>query len=308
MRTAVALLIYVAGAFVLGALLAFPLHTLLALTGAESVPFHKLAMRIVKVLALLGLWPLLSVLGLNTRVHWGFGLARARFFKEMLKGLGIGIAMLAVLVAVLLALGIRVLETGPGPMSTALVSLLVKALAAGIAVALIEECWFRGALFSAVARHGAVLPAIASTALLYALVHFIRADVPVDAGALDWSSGFVAVGNSFGRFSSPAILDSLAALFAAGVFLALVRHATGSIAQCIGIHAGWVIVIKVTRGLSHVDRDASWQALAGHYDGVIGYLGLAWLAALSTAYYLVLVRPRRRAQLARPTGRGTDAV
>ena len=91
--------------------------------------------------------------------------------------------------------------------------------------------------------------------------------------------------NCFGRFSSPVIIDSLLALFAAGVFLSLVRLRTGNIAQCIGIHAGWVLVIKVTKSISTVNYESGWGFLVGTYDGVIGFMGFAWLCLLSISYY-----------------------
>ncbi len=77
----------------------------------------------------------------------------------------------------------------------------------------------------------------------------------------------------------------MSALTLAGVFLALVRERTGHIGWCIGLHAGWVFVIQVTRYLT-VGNDASPYAfLTGGYDGVIGWLAVGWIGALAVGYW-----------------------
>jgi hypothetical protein len=70
-------------------------------------------------------------------------------------------------------------------------------------------------------------------------------------------------------------LSSMAALFMVGVFLALVREHTGHIAWGIGLHAGWVFVIQVTRRMTDGNPEAPAAFLVGTYDGIIG-----WLAAV----------------------------
>jgi membrane protease YdiL (CAAX protease family) len=81
-------------------------------------------------------------------------------------------------------------------------------------------------------------------------------------------------------------LDSMAALFVAGLFLALVRERTGHIGGCVGLHAGWVLVIQVTRQVTDGDPDSELSFLVGVYDGTIGWLATAWIGALATLYWI----------------------
>ena len=276
---------YVVGVFVAAALLAYPIHLTLMVAGIEDVPFHKLVTRLLKVIALVGLWPLLSSLRLNGHAHWGFALRGKAFLPQVVKGFGIGVVILFIVVLALFVSGARVFDQPLNLSWTGVFTIVLKGLIAGLVVGFVEEVWFRGALFSALLKFGNVMAAVFVTAALYALVHFIRADVPVAPGDISWSSGFIVIGNCFGRFSSPAIVDSCLALFAAGVLLSLVRYQTHNIALCIGIHAGWVMTIKTVKSVSQVDRDADWFFLVGTYDGIIGIFAIVWLSGLAIAYY-----------------------
>jgi uncharacterized protein len=75
------------------------------------------------------------------------------------------------------------------------------------------------------------------------------------------------------------------------VLLGLVRERTGRVAECIGLHAGWVFVIGLTRRLTEAVPDAGHTWLAGRYDGVIGVLAGAVFLALAWGWR---PRPRRR--------------
>ena len=282
--------IYAICVFLAAAIIAYPLHHLLLSLGFADVPFPKLVTRALKILALVGLWPLLRYLRINDRDGWGFALPRRRFLTQVVIGAGIGVVILVVLIAPLVGLGARVLESSPTPGWAGWSTILIKGLAAGLAVGLLEEIWFRGALFSALRRFGNPFAAIVVTAALYALVHFIRADVVVAADEVTWSTGFSVIAHSFGRYTSLGIVDAGLALFAAGVLLGLVRLRTGNIALCIGIHTGWVMTIKTTRSLTHVDPYSDWYFLVSSYDGVIGILAAAWLSVLAIAYYWVGAR------------------
>lgn len=285
-------LIYALGVFASAALLAFPAWSLAQEAGLGSVPFNKLCFRLLEAFALIGLWPLMRYLGLKSAADWGFGPGRvpAKEGLGLARGFLAGVLLLAFIVAVLLAAETRSMRAEFSWQPEAVVSLALEAAAAGLVIALIEETWFRGALQRAVdARFGAGA-AMVSIALLYALVHFIRPDVGVPADEVGWLSGMIVIAGAFGRFPDAGILDSLAALFAVGILLALVRHHTGRIWECIGLHAGFVAVIRMTRKTTEIQPDSPHAWLAGAFDGVIGWLGLSVFALAAVAYWKVGMR------------------
>ena len=285
-------LVYLVTPFAIAGLASYPLFLALGWLGWQPA-FHKLVLRVVELCALGGLWPLLASLDLRGGSAWGFGGRPGARAGSVATGVGfgfaVGVASLGALVAVLLAAGIRV----PIEAEQSLVELLAGAMVAAVAVAVVEEIWFRGGLHSAFESMWGSAAAIGGASLCYAGVHFIRPDVSVAVPDLDWSSGFVVIAGSFGRYADPGNLDAFAALASAGLVLGLVRRQSRRIAECIGIHAGWVLVIKVTREASATDANSSIGFLVSRYDGVVGWLAFAWFSILIALYW----RHRRRADL-----------
>ena len=276
--------LYVGIVFTVPVLFAYPLHAALELFVAP-VRFERIVFRLMELAAVAGLWPVLRGLGQRGRRAWG--LEGARWPSELGSGLVIGIVMMTVPVAVLIALDVRVIVSATDSDSAPfLLWILVIGLGAMV-VSLVEELWFRGGLFTALTVGSGAVVAGTATSLVYALVHFVRPDRAIAPGTETWTSAFEVIGGSFDRLASGHIWDSLLALAIAGAVLAWRRMATGGIAQCIGIHAGWVIVIRLTRKFTELDPDSTAAALVGTYDRVIG-LGVAvWFVSFALIWWCV---------------------
>ena len=289
-KSSIALLLYIGGVFVLGTFAVYPVVLGLEALGASDLEFHSLLGRTWKLLAVAGLVPVLIWLGINDRKHWGFAMPRHQFVRHLVGGFAFGAVSLGMLVAVLLLLGVRVDHARVSYSAVEMLWLIARIVVTALILGLVEEAWFRGALHSIVRRAAGTTVAIALTATLYALVHFLKGDASMVPQQVDWFSGFTLLASIFSRLARPEIVDSAIALLVGGVLLGLARHATGSIAICIGMHAGWVVVIKIAKATTRLDHDSAWRWLAGDYDGVIGYLGAAWFVVLSIAYYWWYVR------------------
>ena len=281
MKGAAWIALYVAGAFVLGGALAGPLHALLDALGIAPADFSGFTLRLVQLFALLGLWPLLRALALRGSEAWGLapGSGGRAFLAGALRGFVAGALMMAALIALLVAIGAR---SGGGQIgSIEWLPRLVGFLAAAVAVALIEELWFRGALHSALQRIGGAPAALLAVAALYSAVHFIDASASFPVAEIGIGSGFEVLDDAFHRFPGSGIAGAAVALFAAGVLLGVVRHRTGSVALCVGIHAGWVLVNKAGRMLTIPEPDSPWAWLAAGYDGVVGWAAGAFFSVLA---------------------------
>lgn len=286
-------LIYVLAIFVATAVTSYPVFLGLEALGLRDMPFDEMVMRLLKLYGLLGLWPLLSSFGINTRAAWGYGPGRGRrgFSTGLLLGGAIGIASMALVVLILLILDIRVARPGVSLSPPVLTILALQSAFAGLMVGFIEETWFRGALQSSIAHVSNSAFAIVIISLLYGAMHFVSADISIPTDEVRWLSGTAVLFTCLHSFRDPAFFDSLFALAAGGFLLGLVRYRTGRIAECIGIHAGWVMVVKILRQTTYPNADASWSFMIGSYDGVIGILAGLWFSSLAVAYY---VRSRRR--------------
>ena len=258
------------------AALAWPAWTLLH--PHFSFPFHRIAERLGMLALLLGFLLIARHLGLTDRKSLGYGLPRRLFIRELSLALGLGVLTMLAVVALMALLGL--LEWRPDGAPAGVPRLVGSAALSGLAVAFIEETFLRGAMHTAVERESGTRLAVAATALLYAATHFF-ASFHIPAAQVTPLSGVALLGGTLQRFAHPlAILDAFLALTAVGVALSLVRVATGGIAACIGLHAGWVWVMLTVHELTRPRETAALGFLLSRFDGFVGWLALAWTLLL----------------------------
>ncbi|MGH8184985.1 MAG: CPBP family intramembrane glutamic endopeptidase [Steroidobacteraceae bacterium] len=280
MRAFLLFLALLTGALVVAAVLTYPAWLLVGTISVE--PVHRVMNRVAMLLALIGLIVLTRRLGLSNRAALGYGVPQGEFTEQLAAGWFAGAGLMLPLVGLLFALDIRQMKPG---FDANLVALLGSGILSGLIVALIEETFFRGVLFTAVARTSGAVAAVVAPSLLYAALHFLGGKLRVPADEVSWIHGFTVLGNLFERYAEPlTFVDSFLALFMLGVLLSLVRLRTGSIAACIGIHAAGVATIAIVRRATVVDAQAPYAELVGTYDGVIGWAALAWIVLITAAY------------------------
>jgi len=243
-------------------------------------PFHRIGGRIGQLVLLVCLVLLARRLRVADRASFGYGLPRRQFVPAMLKAFLLGVATMVPIVLVMALLGLRIWKGGVAPDAALLAKLAFQGLLTGVAVALIEETFLRGAMFTAIARESGARTAIVLTALVYSATHFfVSYRIPADA--VTARSGLDLVAGTLATFADPLrILDAFLCLFAVGVLLAAVRAATGNIAACIGLHAGWVWVITFVRATSQPNEASPLRPLVSQFDGVVGWLVLAWTVVI----------------------------
>lgn len=262
-------IVFFALALIGGATLAYPMHLLFA--NWFELDFERVASRCVLVTAIVLFIVLFRKFGFDSWREIGFSTNKKEFWKDILKGLGLGILIMSPVIAGLLITENRVMHIGFSWSFDNLISMLIKAASAGLLIAVLEETLFRGAMLTAIQRQNSVWIAVISTSLLYALVHFLQSEIGPDT--LNWASGFVLLKNSFLPILNPIqIVDSFIALFLAGVLLAIIKTQTNRLALCIGIHAGWVFIIKLFKRVTDANIYSEYAFLTGSYDNVIGYL------------------------------------
>jgi len=267
----------------LGALLTYPVMQ----TGWIEQDPHRVMGRLAQVFILLGLWPLLKAMGLNHRSALGYRVSRTELFRSMRLGWVLGFAILLILALALIALQVRIPEALAADWLPGLFKKALQALIGGILIGLLEETFFRGALYAAIRQYGGVVSAVFWTAFLFALLHFMKPHPLPDGVAFDWSGTWQMFLHVFAGVFQWKHADSMAALFLVGVFLGLVRERTGHIGWCIGLHAGWVFVIQVTRYLTDGNEASPYAFLVGGYDGMIGWLAAVWIGLLALGYWLL---------------------
>jgi membrane protease YdiL (CAAX protease family) len=243
-------------------------------------PFHRIGERIGMLALGIGFLIASRRLGLRDRTSLGYGVERGRFLREAAIGLVLGAASMAAVAALMTALGLLDWKDAAGFTPAALVKLTVLRLGSGLAVAFIEETFLRGAMHTGIERESGTRAAVLLTALVYSATHFFAA-FRIPAAEVSASSGIDLLQGTLRSFAHPlGIVDAFLCLFAVGVLLGRVRAATGNIAACVGLHAGWVWVMLVVHALAQPVRTLPWSFLLSRFDGFIGWLVLAWTIPL----------------------------
>jgi membrane protease YdiL (CAAX protease family) len=198
-------------------------------------------------------------------------------------GFAWGAVILGILIAVLLALGIYHPVPGRDTGPEAVLTLCGKAILTGLAVGLFEETIFRGAILNGLAQRASPVAALVTVSLLYAAVHFIHYPATADPGWLSAARQFPA---AYLAIFNPAQFDAFLALFVLGLLLGLMRLRSGDIIACIGLHAGLVTMIKISRYFYHFTGGTPFDFLVSVHDRRLGYLALLLLCVATIAYYL----------------------
>ncbi len=283
MRAFFALILALALSLTVAAALTYPAWWLVSLIA--PVPFHRVMHRMAMLVGVGVLVYLTRWLGVADRQSLGYALPRPLFVRQVLQAFLIGVLLMSPLVAMLYGLDLRIARPG-FEWGGRLPGAIAQGLGTGFAVAFIEETFFRGVMLSAIRRESGAKLAVILTSLVYAVLHFLGGKINIPADQVHWSNGFDVLITLFDAYRDPlALVDSLAALFAVGVMLALVRLRTNAIAVCIGLHAGWVCVITVMRNASLRNPETPHSWLVGSYDGVIGWGACALLVCIIVVYW-----------------------
>ena len=278
-------------ALFVGAILSFPVY--LFLDNWFELEFESVANRVVVLSAFILIFIAIRKLGIMSWQEIGYDANKNDFFKNLLIGFAFGaLIMLQVVVGLLLTKN-RVIDLDWSWSLTSILPLLLTALIAGLLISIVEETLIRGAMFTAIQKQSSVLLAVVSTSFIYAFTHFLNPEIQIGDDEISWLSGLILLNSAFIPFLSPEnIFDSFIALFLAGTLLGIIKARTNKLAICIGIHAGWVFIIKVFKQITNHNFDSEFALLTGSYDNVTGYL-----AAICISIAIVFVLRSKKTQM-----------
>ena len=187
--------------------------------------------------------------------------------------------------AFLLATGLRLRDPEFIASASSFAHIFLVGVGSGVSVALLEDTVFRGAMHTAIERESGPWTAALLTAPLFAVLHFF-AKARIPAADLGWGSGFDLLQLSFAPLGHPALVfDSFLSWLAVGLILSLTRVLTGNIAVAVGLHAGWVVVLRMLQQATTSGTSPAYSAWVGHFDGLLGYWLLPWGTAIAAALW-----------------------
>jgi membrane protease YdiL (CAAX protease family) len=273
---------------VIGALLAYPAYELTSTFAGFA--FHRVASRVAMLILIVELVWVCRHLQITRKRDFGYGLPWRQFLKVSVTWGVIGMMTAGVGAIFLLSTHLRITSPDFVPNGLSFARIFLIGLSSGIAVALLEETVMRGAMHTAVERESGPWAAALLIAPLFAVVHFFaKARIaPEDVG---WGSGFVLLAHSFAPLSQPTLVaDAFLSWLIVGLILSFTRAMTGNIAVAIGLHAGWVIVLRMLQEATTSGAAPAYAFWVGRFDGLLGFWLLPW--GLCIALVLWLTRAR----------------
>lgn len=258
------------------ALLAYPLHFIMP----KALSYQALVYKSAEIFMLLGVFFLGRWLGVG-RAEMGLVGPVGPWLRQLGRGFGYGALMMGLHVALLLLINARIINHDRLELARVL-SLSYKGVLIGLGVAILEEPLFRGLLQGFLSRKTHGLIAVLVGAFYFAALHFLQTDIKPEFGKVSWASGFAMIGDAFAHLGDIQP-DSFLALFAVGALLGCVRLIVpnSGLSYCIGLHAGWVFILKATTPLTIINLYSPTVVLVSRYDGNIGYLSAAWSSLLT---------------------------
>jgi uncharacterized protein len=250
-------------------------------------PFHRYVNRCLIILAVIGLWPFVKALGIQSWAALGVKCTK-RHCLEGLLGFGWGFVCLALLVVLTVTAEVRLpnLEHTQAEW----LKYLRNAGLAALLVGFLEELLFRGAFFNSLRRNHAFWSAAILSSALYALLHFFER--PLNPRYVEWNSGLIILGRMLrGFIDLHTLIPGFLNLTLVGLILALAFERTGAICFSFGLHAGFIFWLKSYDFLTKA-APAQSSSFWGSVKLVDGWITTALLSILLLVLTCLLRIPR----------------
>jgi len=156
---------------------------------------------------------------------------------------GFVVAMIAI--AILFGLALAIGGGGVGDHEAA-AALIPKYFLSAVAIAFIEEAFFRAFLLGGMSNDFGDRIALVASAAIYAVAHLVRSPTRFYVTGYEPAAGLITLAHSVDQFTNPAVaIPTLIGLFLLGIVLGQAYILTGSVYFSIGLHCGFVLGAKM---------------------------------------------------------------
>lgn len=259
---------------------------LFLLLAGDVVSLRKIVSKSAQVFLLLSIFPLRHYFKLSW-ADIGFA-SKPVFFKQVMKGLVLGLITLLPVMLTLYFLDISVIDQTREWTVGKVIGRVSLALLLATLISFGEEPLFSGILLAGLRKKIITGLAVFLTATYYAAFHFVKTKTDIPYDQLNLGSGFQLMGEAFANVLNPEIISAFFALLVVGLFLATIRtQFDSSIGICIGCHAAWVWQIKIGKDFFNTNPDSEYYYwVSSYYDGVVGPLVTVWLSIALASFFV----------------------
>ena len=205
-------------------------------------PFPRIFDRTVMATLLLAMLFIARDLKLGALLRNGF----MHPAKESTLRVNRGIVVSFCTIAILFALAITVGGGGATADFGSFASRVPGYILSAIAIAIIEEGFFRAFLLGGMLTDFGKLGALLASSAFYALAHLVRSPAHFYVTSYEPAAGLATLAHSMDQLSHPAsAIPTLIGLFLLGIVLGEAFLLTGSVYFSIGLHCGFVLGAKL---------------------------------------------------------------
>ncbi|HXD91210.1 MAG TPA: CPBP family glutamic-type intramembrane protease [Candidatus Binataceae bacterium] len=265
----------VLAAGLVAAIIVAPIVAVAVTAAGWRYPFPRIFDRTVMVTLLIAMLFAARDLNLGSLLSRGFKHPLAPSVARAIRGFVVAMCAIAILFALALAVG----GAGVGN-HTAAAALIPKYLLSAIAIAIIEEAFFRAFLLGGMMEDFGNRVALIASAAIYALAHLVRSPARYYVSGYEPAAGLFNLAHSVDQFSNPAIaIPTLIGLFLLGLVLGEAYILTGSVYFSMGLHCGFVLGSKLWPKIILNRAAISWWIAGGGAIPLIGGAA-AWVIAI----------------------------
>jgi membrane protease YdiL (CAAX protease family) len=265
----------VVAAGIVAAIIFAPLAAVAVSAAGWRYPFPRIFDRTVMVSMLIVMLFAARDLNLVPLLRRGFSHPALPSIVRAIRGFVV--AMIAI--AILFGLALWVGGGGVGDHKAA-VALIPKYFLSAIAIAFIEEAFFRAFLLGGMKADFGKRIALIASAAIYAVAHLVRSPTRFYVTGYTPTAGLMTLAHSVDQFADPAIaIPTLIGLFLLGIVLGEAYILTGSVYFSIGLHCGFVLGAKLWPKIILNRTAIPWWIAGGGAIPLIGGAA-AWVIAI----------------------------
>jgi len=241
------------------------------------------------LLAILFIIPAMKYKKIYAKEKLGFLCPKKDFLKNVFKGFLVSIVLSLPLLFFMNFLEIRNFNFTQITIDSYFFISLLIIIFLSFLISFIEESFFRGILIQKNKFLMNNIFILFSSSIVYSIFHFLKLPLILDEN-IYWYTGILEVLNLFSNLFTSISYDAALTLFVFGILLGIIRQCFNTVSYGIGIHAGFVFVIKNIRQNTSVNFDSNYNYLLSPYDHFTGHLSTIWICILILIYLFLLYK------------------
>ena len=241
------------------------------------------------LLAILFIIPVMKYKKIYAKEKLGFLGPKKVFLKNVFKGFLVSIVVSLPLLFFMNFLEIRNFNFAQISLDSYFFISLFIIIFLSFLISFIEESFFRGILIQKNRFLMNNIFILFSSSIVYSIFHFLKLPLILDEN-IYWYTGILELLNLFSNLFTSISYDAALTLFVLGILLGIIRQYFNTISYGIGIHAGFVFVIKNIRQNTSVNFDSNYNYLLSPYDHFTGHLSTIWIGILTLIYLFFLYK------------------